>query len=135
MHNFDQDKPHEAAQFVLHGETFTLRRAVKPEKLVRFEEMEEAGMKASEKLAMIDEAMFDLLAPADHDKWRAIRSDETEDAVPLGTLAEVIKWSMGAVSGRPPTQPESSSESPTQAGTQSTDDSPQPTGLMSVPST
>lgn len=134
MHNFDQDKPTVAQQFVLHGETLTLRRSVQPEKIARFEDAEEGGT-AQQKLAMIDEAMLEMLRVDDHDKWRAIRADDSEDAVGLDLLAEVVRFCIGAVSGRPPTQPASSSESHTEPGTPSTDESQQPVGLISVPST
>jgi hypothetical protein len=129
--DFDQERREKPVKtFQLAGETFTLRRSVRPEALIQFEDLPEDAT-ARQSLQVIDDAVNELIVPDDHTKWSEIRAIEDEEsAVGLDTLLELIKWCIGQVTGRNPTQPSSSTSPPGDPGTTSTDGS-QPEELTS----
>lgn len=116
-----REKP--TKEFVLGGETFTLRRTIRPEVMTDFEDLDPTTP-AVETMKIVDRLIQAFILPEQADTWDRVRaSDDPENAVGLDDLMDVTKWCIGEVTGRNPTQPSSSISPPGEAGTPSTDDS------------
>lgn len=133
--NFDdarrkrEQQTREEREFVLGGETFYAKMAVRPEVLARWNDISE-DMDLKQVLTITDEVILALLESVDNtfERYTAVRANE-EDPIPLSDLLEVAQWLVEVQTGRPIEPPSVSggsapSELPT--GTPSTDDSPSP---------
>lgn len=127
--NFDEKRAARAAfmdrNFILGGEEFTMRAAVRPEALVAYESLD-ASADISTTLGIIDGLIIAFLEPGPggdaHSRYRQIR-ERDEDPISVEDLQELVEWMMEVYTARPTEQPGESSESPGTTGTLSTDDS------------
>ena len=116
-------------EFVLGGQTFFAKMAVRPEVLTRWNDISEE-MELSEVLGITDEVILDLLENVDDTpgRYKAVRDNE-EDPIPLSDLLEVAQWLVEVQTGRPIEAPSVSGGSPPSlppTGTDSTDASSSP---------
>lgn len=130
MKNFDESRyqerstrPASERTFVIGGQSFLLRSAVRPEVLARLDEvdMEAPG----QVIAAVDSIIVDCLTEADREKWRQVRTtDDEATLISLQDLTELLQWVMGALSGRPTERPSDSSDGSAPTGMFSTVVSP-----------
>jgi hypothetical protein len=128
MRNFDEGRharrrTEEERTFVLHGETFVLRAAVRPEVLNAFDLISDASG-VTETMKALDEMFVDLIDDRDGaaDRYATIRADDT-DPITLEDLDDVVKWMIEVVTGRPTSSPSGSTDGREATGTTSTVDS------------
>lgn len=105
-------------EFTLRGETFRIRRTIPFGVLAAL-----TGVKNntddSDAIMAVEKAVVGLLAGGPEEKQRfrdLIRDTETEFPVTYLDLIQVQNWMIEEASGNPPTQPVSSSESPSTNG-------------------
>lgn len=104
-----------ASTFRLGGETFTIRRKVRPEAFTAYTNMDENDPDASKSLSVIDDMLLAIIVPGDQQKYIEVREyngDDEDRVVGLEDLMDVVLWCVEEVTGRPPTQPSSSSALP-----------------------
>lgn len=123
MKDFDQDwqerKSVEARTFRFCGETFVMKKAVKPETLAIRDDIDE-NAPVSTAMAALDDLFLSMVEP-DGDaeaRYRAVR--ELPDGLGIADMNEIIDYLVEKQTGRPPTQPSASSPSPGRTGTRST---------------
>lgn len=112
MKNFDKEwedrRAVEARTFQIGGETFVLKKAVKPE---LFDEMQDVpdGASIAQTYGIIDEQFKSMIEDGDGEagtRYDALR--EKPDELGVRDLREVIDWMVEELTGRPPTsQPDS----------------------------
>lgn len=110
MKDFDSDRrqrrvEQEAAekQFVIGGETFTMRTFVRPDVIAEWEDLsEQAGSVYT--LEVVDRLVTGFIADEDgRDRWRALRERDDGDLLDLGDLLDVCRWLITEATGRPTT--------------------------------
>lgn len=114
-------------QFTLRGETFKIRRII-PVAVLRSIVGIRADSPDHDAFETTYRAVMAMLA-SDDDRQRldALLDDvHSEFPVTYNDLLEVQWWIVAEASGRPPTQPASSSPSPSTNGTSATDGSSEP---------
>jgi hypothetical protein len=123
MKNFDEQRSERLSRaedertFVIGGEPFLVRAAVRPEATEPWEDIE-PGLSHGETLANCDQTILNLIEPAGdaHERWRNLRARE-DDPVTLQDMLELIPWMIGTAAGRPTEPPESSSDGRGSTGT------------------
>lgn len=102
MKDFDQELDQDLS-FTVQGQNFQMRY-VRPEVLASWED-EPEDAKSEEVLKRQDERVLLFLATEDDRKrWTALRAD-TENAMPLVKMNEVIRWMVEVQATRPTNQP------------------------------
>lgn len=112
-----------AAQFLLGGYTFTIKRKIPPEVLADWARMKD--MDDANGLAYLDNVMHDVLIMEDHSEYERQRSirEPDEDILDVNDLLAVMEWVLEEVTGRPfelssgsgtPPAPETDGTSPTE---------------------
>jgi len=115
--NFDQEwegrKSVEARTFVMGGETFVLKKAVRPE---LFDEMEDIPDDAdiAATYAVIDGQFLSMIEDGEEGedaekRYRALRAQE--EVLGVRDLREVLDWMVEEHTGRPPTSQSDSQRS------------------------
>lgn len=132
MHDFDaaQHSRHQEVMdeggltFTLRSETFTIRRVV-PFAVLRQITSITSDSDAMKVYETFETAILALLhSQDDRDRFLEVLYDTTSDfPVTYQDVLEVNNWILQEASSRPPTQPPSSSESPSTNGTASTETS------------
>ena len=123
--NFDTGRSRiEPSQFTIGGETYTLRRRIRPEVLIQWDDFD-ATIETAEMITLIDTMMCRMLIPTDGDRWLEHRQvdDESDRVLSIGDLLELMPWIVEQVTGRPSESPSSSPELSSVDGTTSTVDS------------
>lgn len=137
MHDFDTERAagyydEKERQFKLAGETFTIRRAVRPEAIdpwldfIRRLAAEEPTTPVEQRAAM-DDTITRMLEPASAKKWRQVR-ERDDDPVTGADLFPVAAFCVQIAGGRPlaPSSDSGDGSQTATAGTPSTDDSSSP---------
>ncbi len=128
MKNFDTDRKKrqrtkEQRTFQVCGETFVMKKAIRPEALAAFDDLtEDASLRES--MEIID-GMFLTLIEKDDDaeaRYRAVREQE-DDPLSIDDIREMIDWMVEESSGRPTGSPSVSTGGREPTGTSSTDES------------
>lgn len=129
MRNFDGGRtgrtiPRSERAFIIGGETFHRRNAVRPEAISVAEDATDHDSSAVI-LQELDKAILLMIEPDGHDRWIALRARE-DDPIVLTDVTDVIQWLIGEFSRRPtvPPQPSTTGPSPTTEPAASTDGSP-----------
>jgi hypothetical protein len=105
-------------QFTLRGETFTIRRIIPVAVLRQMVGVNsDTSTDADAFTAAYDAVMSMLATQDDRDRFETLCNDIRSDfPVTFTDLLEIQTWMIQEASGRPPTQPSSSSESPSTNG-------------------
>jgi hypothetical protein len=126
-----RDKSVDDRSFVIAGETFVRRAAVRPEVLNGFDRVE-ADSPNSVTLTVMDEMFLELVEGGEdggeaEDRYRALRaSTDPETLLTLEDLSEVVEWLVEEQVGRPTGSPSDSSRGQKRTGTTSTRGSSSP---------
>lgn len=124
MKNFDKEwegrRSEDARTFTVGGETFVLKKAVKPE---LFDQMQDVDPDASisETYVLIDNQFKSMIEDGDGEagaRYDALRAKP--DELGVRDLREVIDWMVEELTGRAPTLPQDSQPSRGRTGTRST---------------
>lgn len=117
--------------FRVSGETFMLRKRIRPETLGAITLLGEGEV--TEQIGNLEQVMQSVLTAESLPRWRDLRASDDEDRiVDFEQMASIAGWAVGVVLGRPL---ESASSSPTQP-TMSAEPSPVASSpLAAVPST
>jgi hypothetical protein len=122
--NFDSEwadrKSVEARTFVMGGETFVLKAAVRPEVFDEIQDVREGGSIA-ETYKIIDDQFLMFVEDENGEaekRYRALR--EKPDGLGVRDLREVLDWMVEEHTGRPPTSQPASPPTPKRTGTRST---------------
>lgn len=97
IRNFDEERKakwHEEGltQFVLGGETFTMRPVIDPIALARYDEMEvDIGNMAA--LELLDDVMVEMILPSETSLWREARARKVDDLPKDATVDQIIEAS------------------------------------------
>lgn len=93
--------PRVAATFTIGGQTFSIRRKVRPEVFGSYEGMS-GDENAHETTAIMDALMLGCLIPEDCDRWlEARRSEDPAAAIDFSDLVGVVPWVIEKVLSRP----------------------------------
>lgn len=123
MKNFDSEwaerKSVDARTFVMCGERFVMKRAVRPEDLAIRDDIDE-NAPIEETMAALDDLFLSMVEHDDGavDRYKALRAKP--DELGIGDLNEVIDYLIERQTGRPPTSPSASSLGAGRHGTRST---------------
>jgi hypothetical protein len=130
MHNFDdeqrgrQDNDAEDHEFTLRGEVFSIRRVI-PYAVLR--QLSGIGVESSDNdaLAAVEFAVLSMLTGGKEakDRFQNVITAVDDFPVTYSDLLEVQDWMIREATGRPPTQPEASSDSSGTNGNPSTETS------------
>ncbi len=125
MKDFDKKRreriarPVDDRSFVLGGETFVVRAAVRPDVLAmldgivdaKFEDtiengkpvrkLVERGTPVGHDIAVMDNLVLELIEDTDdgHARWSAVRA-RTDDPILMEDISDVMLWAIGVASGR-----------------------------------
>jgi hypothetical protein len=118
-------------QFKIQGETFTRVAGCRPETMLAWSELvgeDGAPADGPHAIALIDRLFHDLIVPEDRDRWARVRADDSDAALTIEDLRDVLQWIVAGVLGRPLEGPSSFSDSSveTTSATGSTGDSSSP---------
>lgn len=118
MKNFDTEREAlPALTFWLEGREWHVRREVRPEALMAYEELKpDDGLTATMKV--MDDLVCACLVPEEGAAWLALRIGD-EASIGLSTITGVAVWLIESVVARPTGQPLASSE-PSANGTSGT---------------
>lgn len=110
--NLDQERRPLVAddnrQFTILGQSFTIRKRVRPEVLGMLEHLG-STLTVDENIREIDEIVRQVLVPDDRPKWDLMRaSDDDETILELSDMQKVINWAMERLTDRPLAQSTSS---------------------------
>lgn len=110
--NLDQERRPLVAddnrQFTILGQSFTVRKRVRPEVLGMLEHLG-SKLTVDENIAQIDEIVRQVLVPDDRAKWDLMRASDDEDLIlELSDMQSVINWAMERLTDRPLAQSTSS---------------------------
>ena len=109
--------------FVIGGETFAFRVVVRPDHFFAYDNLVGRTVPMGELLELIDNVIVDLLEGEDAaSRWAALR-ERRDDPITLADMNELMSWLIEQVTGRPPSQPESSQAGLGESGTPSTETS------------
>lgn len=98
--------------FVIIGQTFTIKRRVRPDTLGLLSAID-AATGIAESLIAIDEMIVAMLVKADQPRWTLAREFEDEDGeqmIELDDMQHIIEWAVEKLTDRPLERPESSSD-------------------------
>jgi len=115
-------------EFILGGEPFTARATVRPEAFAAWDSLNMEEATPTEILKTADDTILQMIEKKDgaHDRYRAVRERDDDDAIGLEDLTDLIQWLVEVQSGRPTEPPSDSGPSPSETGTSSTADSSSP---------
>lgn len=103
MQNFDRPAtPDEERQFQAGGQTFTIRKRVRPESLAA---LDGASLEGSiqENVDAIDALIQQFLVKGDRDRWVAARAQDDDDDLIIGLdeMKAISDWAIAVLSNRP----------------------------------
>lgn len=129
--NFDAERSQRPMEeFTIGGEVFHVKRSIRPEALVAYEEMPD-GVGGTQALGIIDSVIVECLADEDGaERWARVRQLTGDLEVGMADLQDLIEWLMEVILGRPTAPAVSfSAGPPVTDGTPSTDASSSPAAL------
>jgi hypothetical protein len=121
----------DARTFMISGETFVLRKRIRPELLAQITGLSDGEI--SDRIAGMDNVLRLLIRADCVERWDALRaSDDDDKIVEFDVLAEIMGWAVGVLMDRPLGSASSSPTSPPANGALSM---PASSPLAAVPST
>jgi hypothetical protein len=124
--NFDQEwesrRAVENRTFVICGETFVLKKAIRPELFDQMQDTPEGG-DIADTFAVIDDQFLSMIEDGEEgqdaaQRYRALRAQP--DALGVRDLREVIDWMVEEATGRPPTSQSDLPRTPARTARRST---------------
>lgn len=86
--------------FKVSGETFMLRKRIRPETLGVITLLGEGAV--AEQIMSLEEVMQHVLTAESIPRWRTLRESDDEDRmIDFETMASIAGWAVGVVLGRP----------------------------------
>lgn len=115
LQDFDANKPpalpDDERAFRAGGQTFTLRKRVRPEALSAMLSLGDGEI--AQRVSAIDSVMRLVIRRDDIARWDALRADDNDDTlIDFGQLSEILTWAIGVVMNRPLENASSSSTMP-----------------------
>lgn len=110
--NLDQERrplvADDQRQFTILGQSFTVRKRVRPEVLGMLEHLGSA-LTVDQNISEIDEIVRQVLIPEDRAKWDLMRASDDDDSIlELSDMQSVVNWAMERLTDRPLEQSTSS---------------------------